>query len=77
MAGRIVHMSDRTRATAVHQDIPYYPPSQTAGSEWILSALDDLAEYCAFNEIRDVETTLRRAIWEATLQLAHAGSEQK
>ncbi len=77
MAGRIVHMSDRARAKAVHQDIPYYPSSQTAGSEWILSALNDLAEYCAFNEIHDVETTLRRAIWEATLQLAQADSEQE
>ncbi|MBL4872894.1 MAG: hypothetical protein JKY41_05740 [Rhodobacteraceae bacterium] len=72
MAGRIVHISDRARAKPVHQDIPYYPSSQTAGSEWIISALNDLAEYCAFNEIRDVETTLRRAIWEATLQLEQA-----
>lgn len=69
MAGRILHMSDRAQEKAVRKDIPYYPSGQTAGSEWIISALDDLAEYCAFNEIRDVETTLRRAIWEATLQL--------
>ncbi len=69
MAGRIVQMSDRAYAKSAHQGIPYYPSSQTAGSEWIISALNDLAEYCAFNEIRDVETTLRRTIWEATLQL--------
>jgi hypothetical protein len=74
MAGRIVQMSDRTHTKAVHQDIPYYPSGQIAGSEWIISALNDLAEYCAFNEIRDVETTLRRAIWEATLQLGQADS---
>lgn len=72
MAGRIVQISDRAKTKAVHQDIPYYPSSQTAGSEWIISALNDLAEYCAFNEIRDVETTLRRAIWEASLQLEQA-----
>ncbi len=74
MAGHIVQMSDRAKIKAVHQDIPYYPSSQTVGSEWIISALNDLAEYCAFNEIRDVETTLRRAIWEATLQLGQANS---
>ena len=74
MAGRIVRMSDRTQINTVHQEIPYYPSSQTAGSEWIISALNDLAEYCAFNEIRDVETTLRRAIWEATLQLGQPDS---
>ncbi len=74
MAGRIVHISDRAQIKTVQQDIPYYPSSQTAGSEWIISALNDLAEYCAFNEIRDVETTLRRAIWEASLQLEQAAS---
>jgi len=74
MAGHIVQMPDRAQSKTVHQDIPYYPTGQTAGSEWIISALDDLAEYCAFNEIHDVETTLRRAIWEATLQLAQVES---
>jgi hypothetical protein len=75
MAGRIVRISDIARAKAEHQEIPYYPSSQTVGSEWILSALNDLAEYCAFNEIRDVETTLRRAMWEATLQLGQSNSQ--
>jgi len=74
MAGRIVQISDRAQTKIVHQNIPYYPLNQTAGSEWIISALNDLAEYCAFNEIRDVETTLRRAIWEASLQLEQATS---
>ena len=69
MAGRIVQISDRAQAKAAKQELHYYPSSQTAGSEWIISALNDLAEYCAFNEIRDVETTLRRTIWETTLQL--------
>ena len=75
MAGHIVRMHDRAQIKAVHQELPYYPSSQIAGSEWIISALNDLAEYCAFNEIRDVETTLRRAIWEASLQLEQAESQ--
>ncbi len=75
MVGRIVRISDGAHVKAEHQDIPYYPSSQTAGSEWIISALTDLAEYCAFNEIRDVETTLRRAIWEASLQLGQTDSD--
>lgn len=75
MAGRIVRMSDRAQPKAVHQEIPYYPSSQTVGSEWIISALNDLAEYCAFNEIRDVETTLRRAIWEISLQLGQTDAQ--
>lgn len=75
MAGRIVQMSDRAQAKTATQELHYYPPSQTIGSDWIISALNDLAEYCAFNEIRDVETTLRRAIWETTLQLGHADSQ--
>ena len=74
MAGRIVHISDRVQTKAVHQEIPYYPSSQISGSDWIIGALTDLAEYCAFCEIRDVETTLRRAIWEASLQLGQADS---
>lgn len=69
MVGHIVRISDRAESKAVPQELPYYPSSQIAGSEWIISALNDLAEYCAFNEIHDVETTLRRAIWETTLQL--------
>lgn len=74
MTGRIVRISDRAQANPTHKDVPYYPSSQTVGSEWIINALNDLAEYCAFNEIRDVETTLRRAIWEASLQLEQATS---
>jgi hypothetical protein len=74
MAGHIVQMSDRVQAIAARQDVPYYPSNQIAGSDWIISALNDLAEYCAFCEIRDVETTLRRAIWEASLQLGQADS---
>ena len=69
MTGDIVQMSDRAKAIAARKDTPYYPSNQVAGSDWIISALNDLAEYCAFCEIRDVETTLRRAIWEASLQL--------
>jgi hypothetical protein len=75
MVGRIVRMSDRAQAKAVHQEFLYYPSSQTVGSEWIISALNDLAEYCAFNEIRDVETTLRRAIWETSLQLGQTDAQ--
>ena len=69
MAGRIVKISDREPSEPVREKLPYYPSNQTMGTDWIISALDDLAEYCAFNEIRDVEITLRRAIWEASLQL--------
>lgn len=75
MAGRIVQISDRAQAKAVHKDLPYYPSNQTMDSEWIINALNDLAEFCAFNQIRDVETTLRRAIWEVSLQLGQAGSK--
>ena len=75
MAGRIVQISDRAQAKAVRKDLAYYPSNQTMDSEWIINALNDLAEFCAFNQIRDVETTLRRAIWEVSLQLGQAGSK--
>lgn len=74
MTGRIVRISDRAKTIPAHENVPYYPSSQTAGSDWIINALNDLAEYCAFNKLHDVETTLRRAIWEASLQLEQATS---
>lgn len=74
MAGRIVRISDRAQVNPAPEDVPYYPSSQTVGSEWIINALNDLAEYCAYHELFDVETTLRRAIWEASLQLEQATS---
>ena len=45
------------------------PLESIAGSEWIVSSLADLANFCAFNQLDDVETTLRRALWEVSLQL--------
>ena len=69
MAGRIVHISDRAEARALRDTLPYYPANQTEGSEWIIESQSDLADYCAFNNHADVETTIRRAIWEASLQL--------
>ena len=69
MVGRIVQMADRAKAKAPSEELRYYPSSQINGSEWIIDALSDLADYCAFNQITDVETTLRRTIWEASLQL--------
>jgi hypothetical protein len=72
MTGRIVRISDRALLDSAHKDVPPYPPSQTVGSDWIISALNDLAEFCAFNKLHDVETTLRRATWEASLQLKQA-----
>lgn len=74
MAGRIVQISDGAKISPAREDVPYYPSSQTVGSDWIINALNDLAEYCAINELFDVETTLRRAIWEASLQLEQATS---
>jgi len=72
MTGHIVRISDRPRLDSAHKDVPYYPPNQTVGTEWIINALNDLAEFCAFNKLHDVETTLRRATWEASLQLKQA-----
>ncbi len=48
------------------------PTTMPKGTEWIVSTLGDLVNYCAFNQLNDVEATLRRALWEASLQLEQA-----
>lgn len=45
------------------------PDNLIGGTDWIVSTLGDLVNYCAFNQLNDVEATLRRAMWEASLQL--------
>jgi hypothetical protein len=67
-------MSDRAKAKVAPEleKIDYYPTRQVKGVEWIVDALNDLADYCAYNQLSDVETTLRRTIWEASLQLKHS-----
>ncbi len=71
MTGRVIQMSDRAKAKVepVLEKIDYYPARQIKGSEWIIDALNDLADYCAYNQLSDVETTIRRTIWETSLQL--------
>ena len=51
------------------------PSELIAGSEWIVSSLADLASFCAFNQLNDVEATLRRALWEVSLQLEQSHRE--
>ena len=67
--------------TASDQDsqgqLKYYPASQVSGSDWIIDALSDLAKYCSFNQLNDIEITLRRTIWEASLQLHQAKKEDQ
>ena len=68
-------ISDEAKEVSSSTSAQHSPANLLKGSEWIISTLGDLVDYCAFNQLNDVEATLRRAIWEASLQLEHA--EQK
>jgi len=75
MAGNIIKITDTSVDQPTHEDLRYYPANQVTGSDWIIDALNDLAKYCSFNQLDDVEVTLRRTIWEASLQLRQTQSE--
>lgn len=75
MASNIREIADTMLEPAPEENLNYYPASQINGSDWIIDALNDLAKYCSFNQLDDIEITLQRTIWEASLQLRQAKSK--
>jgi len=65
-------ISDDVKENSFSAGAQHSPTNLPKGSEWIVSTLGDLVNYCAFNQLNDVEATLRRALWEASLQLEQA-----
>lgn len=72
MLAHASRLPDEEPRDASFADTQYTQSGLIEGTEWVLSTLGDLANYCAFNQLNDVETTLRKAMWEASLQLKQA-----